>query len=121
MNNRVINFLTLFLTSSTLLCCALPALLVLIGAGASLASLVSAIPLLPLLSQYKLYITLAALISIIVAGYLNYRTSCLPCPADPDLRKVCMQARDRSRHIYFLSVAIFLFATTFTYLVPRFI
>ena len=121
MNNKTVNFLTLFLTSSTLLCCAFPALFILIGAGASLASLVSALPLLPLISQYKLEITLAALVSIIIAGYLNYRISRLPCPADPELGRACMQARDRSRHIYFLSVAIFLFATTFTYLVPRFI
>ena len=87
MNNKAVNFLTLFLASSTLICCALPALFVLIGAGATLASLVTALPLLPMLSQYKIYITLGALVSIIIAGYLNYRTSLLPCPADLELGK----------------------------------
>ena len=111
MNNKAVNFFTLFLVSSTLICCALPALFVLIGAGATLASLVNALPLLPLLSQYKIYITLGALVSIIIAGYLNYRTSLLPCPADLELGKACMRARDRSRYLYFLSLVIFLFAT----------
>ena len=121
MNNKAVNFLTLFLASSTLICCALPALFVLIGAGATLASLVTVLPLLPLLSQYKIYITLGALVSIIIAGYLNYRTSLLPCPADPELGKACMRARDRSRGLYFLSLAIFFFATVLTYVIPRFI
>ena len=121
MNNKAVNFLTLFLASSTLICCALPALFVLIGAGATLASLVTALPFLPMLSKYKIYITLGALVSIIIAGYLNYRTSLLPCPADLELGKACMRARDRSRRLYFLSLAIFLFATALTYVIPRFI
>lgn len=121
MNNKAVNFFTLFLASSTLICCALPALFVLIGAGATLASLVTALPLLPLLSQYKIYISLGALVSIIIAGYLNYRTSLLPCPSDLELGKACMRARDRSRHLYFLSLVIFLFATALTYVIPRFI
>ena len=121
MNERRVNFLSLFLSSSTLICCALPALLVSIGAGAAFASLISAVPLLPILSQYKLYITLSALVSIIIAGYINYRSNHLACPTDPELAKACMRSRERSRYIYYLSLAIFLFASTFTYLVPRFI
>ena len=121
MNNKAVNFFTLFLVSSTLICCALPALFVLIGAGATLASLVNALPLLPLLSQYKIYTTLGAVVSLIIAGYLNYRTSLLPCPADLELGRACMRARERSRRLYFLSLAIFLFATALTYLIPRFI
>ena len=121
MSNKAVNFLTLFLASSTLICCALPALFVVIGAGASLAGLVSALPLLPALSQYKIYITLAALVSIIISGYLNYRASSLPCPADPELGEACVQSRNRSRHLYSLSLAIFLFATLFTYVIPRYI
>ena len=121
MNNKAVNFFTLFLASSTLVCCALPALFVLIGAGATLASLITALPLLPLLSQYKTYISLGALVSIIIAGYLNYRTSLLPCPTDLELGNACMRARDRSRRLHFLSLAIFLFATALTYVIPRFI
>ena len=45
---------SLFASSSTLICCALPALLVALGAGAALSSLVSAVPQLVVLSEHKL-------------------------------------------------------------------
>ena len=44
---------SLFASSSTLVCCALPALLVAVGAGAALSSLVSAVPQLVWLSEHK--------------------------------------------------------------------
>jgi hypothetical protein len=44
---------SLFTSSGTLVCCALPALLVALGAGAALSSLVSAVPALVVLSEYK--------------------------------------------------------------------
>jgi len=47
--------LSLFTSLSTLLCCALPALLVTIGAGAALASIVHVTPWLVYLSKYKIY------------------------------------------------------------------
>ena len=74
MNDKTANFFSLFASSSTLICCALPAVFVLLGAGASFASLLSAFPFLIILSQYKLAITAAAFSMIVVAGYVNYKT-----------------------------------------------
>jgi len=121
MNDNSANFLSLFASSSTLVCCALPALFVFIGAGASFASLISVFPFLIVLSQYKISITLFALAMIVVAGYVNYKTYHMPCPADPELGRLCLQTRKRSRLIYYFSVALFLLATLFTYLIPRLI
>ena len=45
--------LSLFASSSTLVCCALPALLVALGAGAALSSLVSVFPQVVWLSEHK--------------------------------------------------------------------
>lgn len=121
MNDKTANFFSLFASSSTLICCALPAVFVLIGAGASFASLLSIFPFLIVLSQYKLAITVAAFAMIIVAGYVNYKTYSMPCPIDPAAGRACMQTRKRSRMLYYVSVTIFSFATVFTYLIPRFI
>lgn len=120
-NDRTANFLALLASSSTLVCCALPALLVTLGAGASLVSLVGVFPFLITLSRYKVYVSLLALLVIAVAGYANYRAYRAPCPADPVLGRACMRARKRSRMIYYTSVVIFLFATIFTYIVPYYI
>ena len=121
MYDKSANFFSLFASSSTLVCCALPALFVALGAGATFASLITVFPFLIVLSQYKLQITLFALFVIVFAGYVNYRTYYLPCPADPELGRACLQTRKRSRYIYYFSVAIFIFATSFTYIIPRYL
>ena len=121
MNDKSSNFFSLFASSSTLICCALPAIFVALGAGASFASLVTVFPFLITLSQYKFYITLFALVMIFIAGYVNYKTYHMPCPADPELGRICSETRKKSRYLYYASVSIFLFATIFTYIVPRFL
>ena len=121
MYDKSANFFSLFASSSTLICCALPALFVALGAGATFASLITIFPFLIVLSQYKLQITLFALFMIVFAGYVNYRTYYLPCPADPELGRACLQTRRRPRYIYYFSVAIFIFATSFTYIIPRYL
>src|SRR5437016_11513304 len=49
----VLGYLSLFTSLGTLLCCALPALLVLVGLGATVASVVSSAPWLITLSRHK--------------------------------------------------------------------
>jgi len=115
------NFVSLFASSSTLICCALPAIFVALGAGASFASLVSTFPFLIVLSQYKIYISFTALTMLAIAGIINYRTYFMPCPADPELGRLCLQTRQRSRILYYLSSAIFIFASVFTYVIPNFL
>ena len=119
MNEKAANFFSLFASSSTLICCALPSLFVVLGAGASFASLLTVFPFLIVLSQYKLAISLTAFTTIALAGFAHYKTARLPCPADPELGRVCLQSRRRARLVYYVSVSIFAFATIFTYLVPR--
>ena len=119
MNERAANFFSLFASSSTLICCALPSLFVVLGAGASFASLLTVFPFLIVLSQYKLAISLTAFTTIALAGFAHYKTAHLPCPADPELGRACLQSRRRARLVYYVSVSIFAFATFFTYLVPR--
>lgn len=119
MNDRAANFFSLFASSSTLICCALPSLFVVLGAGASFASLLTVFPFLIVLSQHKVTISLLALATIGLAGLTHYKTARMPCPAEPELGRVCLRSRKRARVLYYISVGVFLFATTFTYLMPR--
>ena len=121
MFDRSANLISLFASSSTLICCALPAVFIVIGAGATFASIISIFPFLVVISKYKVSITLVSLLILVFAGYINYRTYYLPCPADPELGRICLQTRKRSRLIYYLSVSLFTFATIFTYLIPNII
>ena len=121
MQDRAANFFSLFASTSTLICCALPAIFVTLGAGASFASLLGVFPFLIVLSQYKIAISLFALLMIAVAGVVNYKTARMPCPADPELGRACLKTRQRSRKIYYVSTGIFICASIFTYAVPYFI
>ena len=121
MFDRSANFISLFASSSTLICCALPSVFIVIGAGATFASIISIFPFLVVISKYKVSITLVSLLMLVFAGYINYRTYYLPCPADPELGRICLQTRKRSRSIYYFSVILFTFATIFTYLIPNII
>jgi len=113
-----LGFLSLIASSSTLICCALPALFVTLGAGATLASIVNIFPELIIISKYKIYISIFTLLFLIIAGILIKKASLQPCPTDPNLRDICMKTRKRSRVIYLTSVFIFTFASVFTYIIP---
>ena len=51
-----LSYLSLFTSLGTLLCCALPSLLVLLGLGASVASMLSLVPWLVTLSRHKVWV-----------------------------------------------------------------
>ena len=51
--SAVLNYFSLFTSLSTLMCCALPSLLVLFGLGTSVASMLSFMPWLVTLSRHK--------------------------------------------------------------------
>jgi mercuric ion transport protein len=52
----LLNYFSLFSSFSTLICCALPSVLVLLGMGTAVASLLSAAPWLVSLSRHKIWI-----------------------------------------------------------------
>jgi hypothetical protein len=120
MKDQPTSYFTLFASASTLICCGLPSLFVVVGAGASFATLVSTFPLLVEISRYKTYIFLGAFVMLCITGYVNYRASKLPCPINVGVGKQCIQTRESSRYIYYFSVSLFLFSSTVTYILPRF-
>jgi hypothetical protein len=120
-SNKLVNYLSLFTSSGTIICCALPALLVSMGAGAALSSLIAVFPQLVILSIYKIPIFIGAFIMLIIAGMLQYHSRGLPCPADKKQAYACMQTRKVSMIIYFTSVGIFIIGLLFAFIIPLFI
>ncbi len=92
---RAASMLSIFTSSGTLVCCALPAMLVALGAGAALSGLVSTVPQLVWLSANKGLVFGGAAVMLAVAGVLQWRARRAPCPADPVLASACMRARRR--------------------------
>ncbi|MBH88564.1 MAG: hypothetical protein CMJ12_05310 [Pelagibacterales bacterium] len=117
--NIALPLISLFTSFGTLICCALPALLVSIGAGAVLAGLVSNFPILLFLSKYKIYVFSSAGFLILISGYILWVTRNSPCPIDPIAAKMCSRLRVFSIYIYVLSVMIFLIGAIFAFVAPR--
>ena len=120
-SNKLVNYLTLFASSGTIFCCALPTLLVSIGAGAALSSLISIFPQLVILSTYKIPIFISAFIMLIISGVFQYFARSLPCPADKKLANACKKARKISLIIYFVSLGIFIIGILFAFILPFFL
>jgi hypothetical protein len=116
--NVAVSFLSLFTSGSTLICCALPALLVSLGAGAAMAGLVGTFPQIVWLSEHKVPLFWIAGGMLAVAGVMQWRARSLPCPADPALAAACMRARKLSQWIYVFSVAMFLIGFFFAFIAP---
>ena len=111
---------SLFASSSTLVCCALPALLVGLGAGAALSSLVSVFPQIVWLSDHKEPLFIVATILTLGSGVLQWRNRSAPCPSDPALRQACLSTRRTSLRFYGVSVAVLLVGAWFAFVQPLF-
>lgn len=108
--------LSLFTSFGTLICCALPALLVTLGMGAALAGLVSAAPWLVWLSDHKKIVFVAAGLMLAVSVVMQWRARYLPCPADPVKAKACSRLRKISQIITGFSVLIYCVGFFFSFL-----
>lgn len=109
---------SLFATSSTLVCCAIPALLVALGAGAALSSLVSVFPQVVWLSEHKEGVFVLAGVMMAGSGFLQWRNRNAPCPANPRLRDACMRTRKVSIRVYAISVGFYLIGGWFAFVQP---
>jgi len=113
-----ISLLTLFSSGGTLICCALPALLVSLGAGAVIASVVSSVPQIVWFSEHKLGVFIFAGIMLSISGLLQWQARSLPCPSDKALAELCNKTRVNSLRVYFFSVCIFLIGGFMAFVAP---
>ena len=109
---------TLFATSSTLVCCAIPAMLVALGAGAALSSLVSVFPQVVWLSEHKEALFALSGAALAASGWIQWRNRTAPCPLDPRLRDACLRTRGVSRRVYFVSLAFYGVGGWFAFVQP---
>lgn len=114
--NKLITFLTLFSSTGTLICCALPALLVSLGMGAILAGIAGNVPGLIWISENKTGVFVFSGLMLAANGILLWRNRNAPCPLDSQLRDACITGRKFSKRVYFLSIAVFAVGFHFAFL-----
>lgn len=109
-------FLTLFTSMSTLICCALPALFVVLGAGAVFAGLITSVPQLIWFSQQKQWLFLIAGSLLIVSWYFQFKHRRRVC--DYDVETVCTKTRQWSKLVWYLSLGVYLMGGFFAVILP---
>lgn len=117
--SRIVHSLTLFSSLSTLICCALPALLVAIGAGAALSGLVSEVPQLIWLSEHKVPLFIFAGCMLSLSAFLRYNSRNAPCPSDPNKAAACASMRKGSFYVFVTSLVIYITGLFFAFIAPN--
>ncbi len=118
-SSGLISTIALFSSFSTLLCCALPAFLVSLGAGAAVIGLVSIFPQLIWLSQHKVGLFTFAGIMLTVSAIMRYLNRAAPCPADPAQAKACMRLLRWSRGVFIFSLVMYLLGFYFAFIAAK--
>lgn len=116
--DKVVSTLTLFSSFSTLLCCALPAFLVALGAGAVMAGLVSAVPQLVIVSHHKPAVFIFAGVMLSFSAFMQWRNRTAACPIDPIKARACKRLRKISVVVFCISAFFYLMGLTFTFIAP---
>jgi len=104
-NSSAFSWFTLFASSGTLICCALPIILVTLGMGATVAALTSTFPILIVLSQHKIGVFIFSGLMLAISAWFMYRPN-QSCPTDPQQAKICNTTKRWNKRIYWFSVII---------------
>lgn len=99
--------LALFTSVSTLICCALPAMLVSLGMGAVMAGLIDTVPGITWLGANKAIVFSVAGLVLAASGAWQWHARSLPCPADPAKARACARLRQISWVLWWIAVAAF--------------
>lgn len=117
--SKLAGWLGLFSSLGTLLCCAIPSTLVLLGFGATLASFLGNFPQLIWLSENK-EIVFGVSFTMLALSYGAQRYSrTLVCPADK--KNDCEKTKDWSRPLFWSSFAINVVGLFYAFILPKLI
>ena len=111
-------YLSLFASSATLVCCALPALFVALGMGAVLAGVVSNVPQVVWLSEHKVWVFSVAGTLLMFNTVVRVWNRTQVCETGTSTTAVCQTTRDFSGWVHWIAVGLFLTGVFFAYGLP---
>lgn len=121
--SAILGYMSLFSSLGTLVCCALPSLLVLVGLGATVAAFLSAVPWLVTLSHHKTWVF--ALSGLLIASNFAYlyiiapRLQAKDGNCSVDAPQACQAASRLSRAMLWISTTIYVIGFFTAYVLGR--
>lgn len=114
---RFFSWFGLFSSFGTLLCCAIPSTLVLLGFGATLASFLGNFPQLIWLSENKGYVFGFSFVMLGISYAGQKYSQSQVCPIDK--REDCEKTKDWSKPLFWFSLTINVIGTFYAFILPR--
>jgi len=111
----LLSFFGLFTSISTILCCALPIILVTLGMGAVFANLTASLPFITWLAERSLYLFTIATNLLLIGGYFIFIKP-QTCPADKKLAEICNKTKKFNKIVWWMSVIILATSFFFKYI-----
>lgn len=112
--SKLISYGSLFTSFGTLICCAIPSTLVLLGFGASVAGFVGEYPQFIWLSENKGIVFGVSFVMLALAWFGSRNES---CPIDK--KKDCTRTRAWSKKLLVLTTVINIIGATYAFVLPR--
>lgn len=117
---KILVFLSLFGSFTTLFCCALPVLLVSLGMGGVFVMLTSTIPQIQFFGEYKLFVFIITAFLLAVGFFLTRPARIVECPIDEGQKNVCQTVKPWTRVILYISTGLYILGLIFAYVLPIF-
>ena len=115
--NKFVSWLGLFSSFGTLLCCAIPSTLVLLGFGATLASFLGNFPQLIWLSENKGLVFGVSFLMLGVSFVAQKYSQTQVCPIDK--KEDCEKTKDWSRPLFWISLGINVIGSFYAFVLPK--
>lgn len=107
--------IALFTSGATLVCCALPAMLVMLGMGAVWAGVLRNVPGITVFGENKEIVFAVTALVLAASGAWQWHARNLPCPVDPAKARACTRLRRISWGLWWISVTAFLVGGFFAF------
>lgn len=115
--SKIASWLGLFSSFGTLLCCAIPSSLVLLGFGATLASFLGNFPQLIWLSENKEVVFGMSFMMLGVSYGAQRYAAAQACPIDK--REDCERTKDWSKPLFWISLGINVIGSFYAFILPK--
>ena len=115
--NKLISYLSLFSSFGTLICCASPSTLVLLGFGASLASFLGEFPQLIWLSENKELVFGLSFFMLAVSFAGQKYAEKQVCPIDQT--EDCQNTKNWSKPLFYITLVINLIGAFYAFVLPK--
>jgi mercuric ion transport protein len=124
LKNQILNQLSLFTSFSTLICCALPSLLVILGFGAVFSSLIGLFPQIIWLSEHKIIVFSVSGLMILINWIVFLKTKKIQaCEIQENSNQptACEESKSLSNWILYISTILWMTGAFFAFLIKYFI